>query len=77
MWSGSILNPTMVDLVVIYCEFWNIKASAGHDCVQITHSNRLDLVIVVAAGFCEVQQNRTNFGLHVGLWDEALLQQHQ
>ena len=43
----------------------------------MSYSDCLDFVVVVTAGFCEVEQNWTNFGLHVGFRDEALLQQHE
>lgn len=41
------------------------------------YSNCLDFVVIVTAGFCEVQKNWTNFSLHISLGDEALLQQNK
>ena len=42
-----------------------------------SYSNSLYFVVIVTAGFCEVQQNWTYFGLHVSFRDEALLQQNE
>lgn len=44
---------------------------------EASYSNCLDFVVVVAAWLRQLQQDRTNFGLHVGLRDEALLQQNE